>query len=157
MYQQTETSSIYELATPPIRCLHFIIDAAIFYFITTVLLSIIFLIAQTLMFFLYFTFALGVKIILFIYYLSQAIVPFLIFYFYYIYAERCCGKTFGKYITRTKVITKSGEPLTLKICIIRNFLRFIPLDVISIFFSENITWHDSISNTYVVKDIKNNE
>ncbi len=58
------------------------------------------------------------------------------------------GRTVGKYITGTKVITVDGKRPTLKEYFIRNMIRIIPIDSLS-FFGEN-GWHDSWSDTRVI-------
>jgi uncharacterized RDD family membrane protein YckC len=72
---------------------------------------------------------------------------------YYIPLEYFMGKTIGKMITRTKVVTRDGEKAELGDIVIRNLARIIPFDALS-FFSENpVGWHDKAGNTIVVDDI----
>ncbi len=71
---------------------------------------------------------------------------------YYITMEQHFGKTIGKYITRTKVVSTTGLPLTQSQCIQRTLCRIIPFNTFSgILFNGNF-WHDSISKTMVVED-----
>jgi uncharacterized RDD family membrane protein YckC len=66
--------------------------------------------------------------------------------------EQHFGKTIGKYITRTKVVSTTGLPLTQSQCIQRTLCRIIPFNTFSgILFNGNF-WHDSISKTMVVED-----
>lgn len=48
---------------------------------------------------------------------------------YYIPLEYFTGKTIGKMITRTKVVTEEGDKVGLGDSIFRNFTRIIPLNV----------------------------
>lgn len=61
------------------------------------------------------------------------------------------GRTIGKYITGTKVITTDGQIPTMYEFFIRNISRLVPFDIIS-FLGEN-GWHDSWSDTRVI-DVK---
>lgn len=58
------------------------------------------------------------------------------------------GRTLGKYITGTKVITIDGENPTVKEYFIRSITRIVPFDGLS-FLGEN-GWHDSWSDTRVI-------
>ena len=60
------------------------------------------------------------------------------------------GRSIGKYITKTKVITLEGEKPTFKNCLIRSLCRFIPFEAFSFLGSEDAGLHDSISDTRVV-------
>ncbi len=72
---------------------------------------------------------------------------------YYIPLEYFTGKTIGKMITRTKVVTQDGEKPELGEIITRNLTRIFAIEIFS-FLSENpIGWHDKAGNTMVVDDI----
>lgn len=58
------------------------------------------------------------------------------------------GRTIGKYITGTKVISTDGAQPSFQDYFIRNISRFVPFDGLS-FFGTN-GWHDSWSNTRVI-------
>jgi len=58
------------------------------------------------------------------------------------------GRTVGKYITGTKVISTDGSEPTFQDYFIRTISRVVPFDAFS-FFGEN-GWHDSWSSTRVV-------
>ncbi len=73
------------------------------------------------------------------------------FFVYYIFLENKYQKTIGKFITKTKVVTKLNEKPELKDIIIRTFCRLIPFDRISYLFMKNGI-HDTLSNTIVIKD-----
>jgi len=73
------------------------------------------------------------------------------FFGYYIFLESKYQKTIGKFITKTKVVTKLNEKPELKDIIVRTICRLIPFDRISFLFMKN-GFHDSLSNTIVIKD-----
>jgi uncharacterized RDD family membrane protein YckC len=62
-------------------------------------------------------------------------------------------KTLGKFITKTKVVTKGGEKPELSDIIRRTLCRLIPFDKISYLFTKNGI-HDRLSETIVIKDEK---
>ncbi len=72
---------------------------------------------------------------------------------YYIPFEYFTGRTIGKMLTRTKVVTRDGEKADLGAIVLRNCARIIPFDCLS-FFSENpVGWHDQAGGTMIVDDI----
>lgn len=73
---------------------------------------------------------------------------------YYLILENINWKTIGKYITHTQTISKQWDRATFLQILWRTLSRFIPFDALSFAFSEN-GWHDSISNTVVIKLEKN--
>ena len=80
---------------------------------------------------------------------------FLLLYFaYHFIFEYFFGKTPGKFITNTIVVDYSGDKPSVKQRTIRNFGRLIPFDALSFLFGKH-GWHDSISETQVVKGSRN--
>jgi uncharacterized RDD family membrane protein YckC len=71
---------------------------------------------------------------------------------YIIYYSLCeklfRGQTPGKFFTRTKAMRNDGEELTFKDALLRSLCRLLPLEVFSGF---GVPWHDSLTNTMVVK------
>lgn len=61
------------------------------------------------------------------------------------------GRSLGKVITKTKVITIDGDKPNFKTFLIRALCRFIPLELFSFLGSTDSGWHDSISRTRVVR------
>lgn len=61
------------------------------------------------------------------------------------------GRTIGKFITRTKVVTVDGEEPSAEKYFIRSLCRMIPFEAFSFLFSSESGWHDTISNTRVVR------
>lgn len=80
------------------------------------------------------------------------VIFFIISPFYYILMEFNFGKTLGKIITKTKVISTDGQPLSLKQCILRTLCRIIPFERFSGLFFNGAFWHDTIPKTKVVED-----
>lgn len=75
---------------------------------------------------------------------------FFCYFFYYIYMESKFGKTIGKFITNTEVITLDNlKPSTSKI-VGRTFGRWIPFEKYSYLFMKSGI-HDLVSRTIVVK------
>ncbi|WP_228384412.1 RDD family protein [Chryseobacterium soli] len=71
-------------------------------------------------------------------------------YFIYLFSMEYFtkGRTVGKYITGTKVLSTDGTQPTLQDYFIRTISRFVPFDPFS-FFGYN-GWHDNWSNTRVI-------
>lgn len=76
-----------------------------------------------------------------------------IFFMYYIIMEYNFGKTVGKFITKTKVVSTDSERLSIGQCIGRAASRFIPFDAMSCLFNEPTCWHDTLPKTMVVDDV----
>ena len=81
---------------------------------------------------------------------------FLFLYFaviiiYYALLEGSNGKTLGKLITKTKVLTEGGQPITYGKAFIRTLIRFVPFEFLS-GFSGTTMWHDQWTKTMLVKD-----
>lgn len=71
-------------------------------------------------------------------------------YFIYLFSMEYLtkGRTIGKYITGTRVLSSDGTQPTLQDYFIRNISRLVPFDSFS-FFGYN-GWHDNWSNTRVI-------
>ena len=54
-------------------------------------------------------------------------------------------------ITGTIVIDKNGNKPGFRAILIRTLIRFIPIDTLTFLGNSGRGWHDSFSNTYVVK------
>lgn len=75
----------------------------------------------------------------------------LIMFLYYFLLEAAKGKTLGKLITKTKVVTDDGGAITYKQAFVRTISRFVPFEFLS-GFSGLRMWHDQWSKTMVIKD-----
>lgn len=76
------------------------------------------------------------------------------FIYYFLMEKFLNGRTVGKYITGTKVISTDATKPTTKQIVYRNLVRLVPFDGLS-FFGIN-GWHDSWTDTRVI-NIKNYE
>ncbi len=80
------------------------------------------------------------------------IMPFV----YYMVLETYCGKTIGKFFTKTHVVTETGEKPGIGAVLIRSLCRNIPLylNELSFLFGGDLPvgWHDKFSKTRVVAD-----
>jgi uncharacterized RDD family membrane protein YckC len=75
---------------------------------------------------------------------------YLVYMVYYLFFEWHLGRTPGKFITGTKVVTKEwNQPSFLNI-LGRTLCRFIPFDGITFLWSPSIGRHDKISTTRVI-------
>ena len=79
------------------------------------------------------------------------ILSWIVFILYFIILESLSKKqSFGKMITKTKVVRRDGSKPSFGQVIGRTFARVIPLEWITIFFKQKAL-HDILSNTIVVK------
>lgn len=83
----------------------------------------------------------------------SAIVAFLYYYFTEVYLSR----TIAKLITHTIVVNTEGSKPSKKSFFIRTCCRFIPFEAFTFFNEVPRGWHDSFSETYVVKKRKLNK
>lgn len=70
----------------------------------------------------------------------------------YFSQEFIFGKTLGKLFTGTRVVDSLGNKPDIVKLIIRNASRLIPLEAFSFLGSNKRGWHDTISDTFVIKD-----
>ena len=75
-----------------------------------------------------------------------------IYMVYYIVMEHNFGKTIGKMMTNTRVVTHSGGKPTFGQIVGRSFARYIPFEAFSFLGDTGIGWHDSLTGTYVITD-----
>jgi uncharacterized RDD family membrane protein YckC len=76
---------------------------------------------------------------------------------YYMLFETITGRTLGKYITNTKVLTEDGQKPEADKILYRTLSRMIPFEAFSFLGDEGRGWHDSIAKTVVVDVKKYNE
>lgn len=72
--------------------------------------------------------------------------------YYVIIETNTQGKSVGKYITNTKVVTLDDQVPDFNTLATRSLCRYIPFNPLSFIGEDSIGWHDSISKTKVVKD-----
>lgn len=70
------------------------------------------------------------------------------FFCYYFFSELLFGKTLGKLITKSTVVSETGEKPTMNQIVIRSLCRLIPFDNFSFLLGER-GWHDKFSKTEV--------
>ena len=70
---------------------------------------------------------------------------------YYILMEGLFGRSLGKLITGTKVVDSFGHKPSFGKIIGRSFARLIPFEAFSFLGDTGRGWHDSLTDTYVVK------
>jgi uncharacterized RDD family membrane protein YckC len=75
------------------------------------------------------------------------------FIYYFLFESLTGGRTLGKYITNTKVLTWYGTKPSVGIFAKRTLCRMIPFNPFSFLAEVPLGWHDSLSDTVVV-DIK---
>lgn len=69
---------------------------------------------------------------------------------YYVTLEATTGRTIGKFITGTKVITMEKDQPGFSIILLRTICRFIPFEPFSFLSDSKTGWHDRLSKTRVV-------
>ena len=85
---------------------------------------------------------------------SILLLSFIVGYFNYLVYYTLCeklfkGYTLGKLITGTKAIRQDGKELSFKDAFLRSLSRLVPFEVFSGF--STLTWHDSWTDTMVIK------
>ena len=71
------------------------------------------------------------------------------FFLYYVSLESLTGRTLGKFLTRTRVVSATGHPPTFGQVMMRTVLRLIPFEPFT-FFARGPGLHDRGSRTRVV-------
>jgi len=72
---------------------------------------------------------------------------------YYSILEFVLGKTIGKFITKTKVVSTNNSKLTFLQCLLRSLLRdIIPFEFITILLFKTSFLHDILPKTMVIED-----
>lgn len=78
------------------------------------------------------------------------LIGYLNYIIYYTLCEKLFrGYTLGKLITGTRAIRQDGKELTFKDALLRSLCRCVPFEVLSGF--STLTWHDSWTDTMVIK------
>ena len=87
----------------------------------------------------------GLRALIFVVFLAG------VFAYYFIFEYRL-GKTPGKFLTRTRVVTGEGGAPGRRAILVRTATRFIPFEWVSFIQKKPVGWHDSLSGTMVVED-----
>lgn len=83
--------------------------------------------------------------------IQEYLLGLVILIIYYSLTEVLLKRSIAKFITNTIVVLEDGSVPSSSDFLRRTFCRLIPLNHLSFFGSPCRGWHDSISNTYVVK------
>ncbi|MEL6191946.1 MAG: RDD family protein, partial [Bacteroidota bacterium] len=75
---------------------------------------------------------------------------------YYFSMESFTGKTVGKMITKTRVVSTNGNQASVLSILIRTLVRVFPLFFVTV-FSSSKGLHDIFSKTKVVSSVKQND
>ncbi len=86
--------------------------------------------------------------------IEDYIISFLIGVVYFMTMETLFQKSLGKFVTKTIVVMEDGSKPKVSDIFIRSLCRYIPFDALSFLGDIGRGWHDSISNTYVVDEVK---
>ena len=76
------------------------------------------------------------------------------FIYYTIFEAVTNGKSLGKYITKTRAVREDASPIGFFGALSRSLCRVIPFDAFSFLGNDGIGWHDSLSGTLVIKDVR---
>jgi uncharacterized RDD family membrane protein YckC len=82
---------------------------------------------------------------------SYRITFLMIYFMYYWICEMLWGRTFGKLVTGTKVVSVDGMELSVSQSLVRTAARFIIFEPFTFLGRSSSGWHDKWSNTIVVK------
>jgi uncharacterized RDD family membrane protein YckC len=74
--------------------------------------------------------------------------------FYYYLTELYFSRSIAKFFTKTYVIMQDGSKPNYKSILKRTLCRFIPFEAFSFLVGNVGGWHDSMSETYVVKKVE---
>jgi uncharacterized RDD family membrane protein YckC len=69
---------------------------------------------------------------------------------YYLLFEGLMGRTLGKLVTRTRVVSADDKGLSFGRIFVRTVSRFVPFEALSFWFGDGQMWHDSWSQTAVM-------
>ncbi len=126
----------YKVAPFVNRLINFIIDTLFILLMFFFLLIYLPWILQ----FVPFDFELDVNLLLFFMYIG-----------YYIIFECFNGRTLGKLMTKTKVISQNGKKANTFQVLLRTLVRLFFIEIFSFFAKQPLGWHDRFSDTIVIK------
>ncbi len=74
---------------------------------------------------------------------------------YYLLVEGLMeGRSLGKLVTKTRVLTIEGHPPEVMDIIARSFIRIVPFEPFSFLGSSKLGWHDRWSKTLVIDELQ---
>lgn len=83
--------------------------------------------------------------------ITEYLVGIVILIVYYSFFEILFARSIAKYITKTVVVMADGSKPSAGTIMKRTFCRIIPFNHLSFLGNSGRGWHDSLSETYVVK------
>lgn len=83
--------------------------------------------------------------------LTEYLLGVVVLILYYSFFEILFARSVAKYITKTVVVMADGSKPSAGTIVRRTFCRIIPFNHFSFLGNSGRGWHDSISETYVVK------
>ena len=78
------------------------------------------------------------------------------FVLYYFLIEGCFKTTVGKAITNSSIVNSEGQFISIGNAFVRTLCRYIPFEPFSFLIGKR-GWHDTVSDTYVVKSFYKND
>lgn len=142
---QSEPKSTLVEADKGKRLVNYLIDAVAISILQTILSNVFNLLDSTIFSPFFYTY----KVVITIGLLSTPL--------YYILSEYLFeGKTLGKLVTNTRVVTLDGGRPTFNQILGRSFARIIPFEPFSYLGDSNTGWHDQMSQTIVIDEQKSN-
>ena len=82
--------------------------------------------------------------------LEERVFGIAVFLAYYLLAEVLFGRSLGKHITGTRVVSAGGRAPTKGQLMKRTFARLVPFEFLSVFRASQLMWHDDWSGTRAV-------
>lgn len=80
-----------------------------------------------------------------------SLLGFVVMFGYYAGFEAAFGKTPGKMIVGTRVVTTTGGEPSFGQCLGRTFARCVPFEPFSFFGDDAVGWHDRWTSTRVIR------
>ena len=77
-----------------------------------------------------------------------------VYLIYYVAMEGILGRTVGKYLTNSSVVDADGYRPSFIQILIRSISRLIPLEALSFLAGDAVGWHDKLSKTRVVIEVR---
>ena len=82
---------------------------------------------------------------------QELLLGFATMFIYYLATEALFARSFGKYLTGTIVVMENGSKPDFQTILIRTANRLIPFEFLTFLKNGARGWHDSNSQTYVVR------
>ena len=140
------------LASQGERFLNYIIDFAIQYIVALIIGATAVLIAQVTNWYAFSNWIANMN--KFVEYFFGIVITLL----YYALMEIYFSRTIAKYFTKTLVVMDDGSKPNVSTIVKRTLCRLIPFEALTFLGADSRGWHDTLSETYVVKKHKfNNE